>query len=128
MRRDCSVARRSLAHVPPTLMVLVIGFASSTLADQPKVAFDLSYVVECRDVTSQAFAMLHPDEKVVEANLRVSVRMEKGEEKDIEQLLFEITSPGERLRVIDFLPRTQIEPEEADSIEVVKTSETIRSL
>lgn len=94
----------------------------------PKVGFDLGYAVECRDVTQQAFAMLHPDEKVIEANLRLSVRLERGEETDVEQLLFEITSPAERLRVIDFLPKTQLEVESQDGVEVTKTTETIHSL
>jgi hypothetical protein len=88
----------------------------------------LGYQVECRDVTGQAFALMHPNEKVVEANLRISVRLAQGDEREIEQLLFEITSPGERLRVVDFLPRTQLESEAADGIQVTKTTETTRSL
>ncbi|HUY87951.1 MAG TPA: hypothetical protein VMV10_04370 [Pirellulales bacterium] len=94
----------------------------------PKVGFDLGYAVECRDVTQQAFAMLHPDEKVIEANLRLTVRLERGEEADVEQLLFEISSPSERLRVIDFLPKTQLEVDAQDGVEVTKTTETIHSL
>lgn len=109
------------------LVFAAVGITRPACAAQPKVAFDLGYVVECQDVTSPAFAMSHEGEKVIEANLRVSVRLESGEEKDLDQLLFEITSPSERLRIIDFLPRTQIEPE-ADNIEVVKTSETIHSV
>ncbi|HVC96174.1 MAG TPA: hypothetical protein VND64_21000 [Pirellulales bacterium] len=94
----------------------------------PKVDFDMGYQVECRDVTGQAFALMHPNEKVVEANLRISVRLAQGDERQIEQLLFEITSPGERLRVVDFLPKTQLESEAADGIQVTKTTETTRSL
>jgi hypothetical protein len=100
---------------------------SAAYAGGPKVGFDLGYMVECRDVTQQAFAILHPDEKVMEANLRISVRLLQGEEQDLEQLQFEITSPAERLRVIDFLPKTQIEPDSTDGIEVTKTTETIHS-
>ena len=108
---------------------LMLALAVSTAeAAQPKAAFDLGYVVECRDVTQQAFALLHPNEKVIEANLRLTVRLESGEEKDLEQLLFEITSPAERLRVIDFLPKTQLEVDATDGIEVTKTTETINSL
>lgn len=109
------------------LLFAAVGLAAPGYAAQPKVSFDLGYVVECHDVTPQAFALLHPDEKVIEANVRVSVRLESGEEKDIEQLQFEFTSPAERLKIIDFLPRTQIEPE-ADNIEVVKTSETVHTV
>lgn len=128
MRKLKSITSATLRPVLATLLLLLVTGSSTALASSPKVGFDLGYVVECHDVTPQAFALLHPDEKIVEANLRVSVRLEKGEEKDIDQLEFEITNPGERLRVVDFLPRTQIEPEAADSIEVVKTTETTRSL
>lgn len=128
MRTSSSLARHRSFQLVATLVMMVFPLSSPAAANQPKVEFDLGYVVEAHDVTPQAFALLHPDEKVVEANLRVSVRMDQGDEKDVEQLQFEITSPGGRLRVIDFLPRTQVQPEAADSIEVVKTSETIRSL
>jgi hypothetical protein len=128
MRTLISLARRRACQVLAPLVFFVVTQPSLALATQPKVSFDLGYVVECHDVTPQAFAILHPDEKVIEANLRVSVRLENGEEKDVDRLEFEIISPGERLRVVDFLPRTQIEPEAADHIEVVKTSETVRSL
>lgn len=126
--RTSSLARQGSCQLLATLVMIAVPLSSTVAANQPNVEFDLGYVVECHDVTPQAFAMLHPDEKVVEANLRVSVRMDKGDEKDVEQLQFEITSPGGRLRVIDFLPRTQVQAESADAIEVVKTSETIRSL
>lgn len=110
-------------------MLLAISLLSGrAVAATPEVQFDTGYLVECRDVTPQAFALLHPREKVVEASLRISVRLAKGEEKDIEELRFEITSPAERLRIIDFLPRTQIESESLDGIEVVKTTESIHSL
>ncbi|HVX64185.1 MAG TPA: hypothetical protein VHC19_26415 [Pirellulales bacterium] len=116
----------SLAFVALTAGV-GLSPAGAAYAAGPKVGFDLGYMVECRDVTQQAFAILHPDEKVIEANLRVSVRLLKGEEQDIEQLLFELTSPTERLRVVDFLPKTQIEPESTDGISVTKTTETVHS-
>ena len=123
-----SLIRRMFGRNLAVLAIVLWPFASVVFANGPKVGFDLGYMVECHDVTPQAFALVHPDEKIIEADLRVSVRVEKGEERDVEQLEFEITSPGERLRIIDFLPRTLIESEAADHIEVVKTSETIRSV
>ncbi|HEV3006528.1 MAG TPA: hypothetical protein VGX78_18810 [Pirellulales bacterium] len=96
-------------------------------APQPRVEFDLGYLVECHDVTARGFALSHPDEKVVEADLQISVRLAQGEERDLEQLLFEITSPAGRLRVVDFLPKTQIETEMDGGIEVTKTTETTRT-
>lgn len=117
---------------PLAAMVLALAAWASPVAPacaaQPKVGFDLGYVVECRDVTQQAFALLHPNEKVIEANLRLTVRLENGEERDLEQLLFEITSPAERLRIVDFLPKTQLEVDEKDGIEITKTKETINTI
>ncbi|HWB08328.1 MAG TPA: hypothetical protein VG826_03855 [Pirellulales bacterium] len=127
-----SLSRRASGyHLAALAVVVGTAFGPSTpavFANGPKVGFDLGYMVECRDVTPPAFAMVHPDEKIMEADLRVSVRVEKGEEKDVEQLEFEITSPAERLRIVDFLPRTLIEADVADHIEVVKTTETLRSV
>jgi hypothetical protein len=127
-----SLTRRASGH-KLAILAAVLGttfgpLTPAAFANGPKVGFDLGYMVECHDVTPQAFALIHPDEKIIEADLRVSVRVERGEEKDVDQLEFEITSPAERLRIVDFLPRTQIEAEAADAIEVVKTSETIRSV
>jgi hypothetical protein len=123
-----SLIRRAFRRNLAVLAIVCWPFTSVVFANGPKVGFDLGYMVECHDVTPQAFALVHPDEKIIEADLRVSVRVEKGEERDVEQLEFEITSPGERLRIVDFLPRTLIESEAADHIEVVKTTETVRSV
>ena len=112
--------------VAAALLCLIPVWTAS--AASPKVSFDLGYLVECHDVTPQAFALLHPDEKVIEADLRVSVRLEQGDEADLEELQFELTSPAERLRVVDFLPKTEIENDSVDGTEVVKTTESIRSL
>lgn len=123
-----SMPGRQARRVWGGMLLAISLLTGQAVAATPEVQFDTGYLVECRDVTPQAFALLHPREKVVEASLRVSVRLAKGEEKDIEELRFEITSPAERLRVIDFLPRTQIESESIDGIEVVKTTESIHSL
>jgi hypothetical protein len=123
-----SFTRRAFGYNLAILAVALWPFAPAASANGPKVGFDLRYMVECHDVTPQAFALVHPDEKIIEADLRVSVRVEQGEEKDVEQLEFEITSPAERLRIVDFLPRTLIEAEAADHIEVVKTTETVHSV
>lgn len=123
-----STSGRQARRVWGGMLIAISLLSGRAVAAAPDVQFDTGYLVECRDVTPQAFALLHPREKVVEASLRVSVRLAKGEEKDIEELRFEITSPAERLRVIDFLPRTQIESESMDGIEVVKTTESIHSL
>lgn len=122
----CSVGWRNAA-----LAVLALAAtcpAAPVLAARPKVGFDLSYTVACREVTSPEFAKLRPDEKIMEADLRVSVRIEQGDEQDLDHLNFEITSPAERLRVVDFVPRTFVESNPSEGVEVTKTVENTQSL
>jgi len=97
-------------------------------AANPSAEFDLGYTVECRDVTPQEFAQSHPTEKMLEANLRISVRLSRGDEQDVEQLSFEVANPTECLRIVDFLPRTRLESDAGDGIEVTKTTETVHTL
>jgi len=94
----------------------------------PKVGFDLAYAVECRDVSDREFAKLHPDEKLMEADLHVSVRIDQGDEKDLDEVIFEIRSLDQRLRIVDFLPHTQVQSGAGEAVEVVKTTENTQSL
>lgn len=119
---------RRLLRAPRLVAFVLFAIAWPASAASPKVSFDLGHQVECHDVTPQAFALLHPDEKVIEADLRVSVRLLQGNEADLDELQFELTSPGERLRVVDFVPKTVIENDSVDGTEVVKTTETIQSV
>lgn len=97
-------------------------------AEPPRVEFDLAHAVACSEATSDDFAALHPEEKVVQAVFRVSVRLTAGREADVEELLFEITSPEQRLRVLDFDPETTLESEVVGPVKVTKTTEKINSL
>lgn len=131
MKSIASVLKFATAATRAPLVALALLWplgAQPAKAAPPKVSFDLRYLVECHDVTPQAFALLHPDEKVIEADLRVSVRLVQGHEADLEELQFELTSPAERLRVVDFVPKTQIENDTVDGTEVVKTTEFMQSL
>ncbi|HVC97729.1 MAG TPA: hypothetical protein VND64_28925 [Pirellulales bacterium] len=102
--------------------------SAKVYAVHPKVAFDLAYAVECRDVSQPDFAKLHPDEKLMEADLRVSIRIEQGDEQDLEGVIFEIGSLDHRLRIVDFLPHTQVQSGAGEAVEVVKTTENTQSL
>jgi hypothetical protein len=87
------------------------------------VEFDVSYTVECRDVTPQEFAEANPNSKIVEAGFQVSALLRQGEEKDVRDLMYVIRSPETRLRVADFEPKTQVTSPITDAIEVVATDE-----
>lgn len=128
MERSSSVTvRRSCQHLAGALLVLALGNVATTLAAEPKVAFDVSYAVECRDVTLDEFFVTNPDEKIIEATYRVSVLMLSGQEQDLDEMMFVVTSPARRLRVVDFLPRTEVGSDIEGSVAVTGTVEDAKS-
>ncbi len=104
-----------------------LAICTPLLAAEPQVFFDVSYAVPCRDVTTPEFAALNPDEMVIEATYRVSVLLLAGEEDDLDELMLVITSPGRRLRVVDFAPNTEVASDIAGTVEVVETVEDTES-
>jgi hypothetical protein len=122
--------------VIPSMSVAIFLLSVTTLLSpsakvhsvDPKVGFDLAYAVECHVVSDSEFAKLHPDEKLMEADLHVSVRIEQGDEQDLDQVTFEINSLDQRLRIVDFLPHTQVQSSAGEAVEVVKTTENTQSL
>ena len=97
-------------------------------AGPPKVGFDVSYSVECRDVTPQDFAEANPNSKIIEARFQVSALVRRGKEQDIKELMYVVLSPEKRLRVVDFEPKTQMESEFTDPVQVVETGEDASSV
>jgi len=119
--------RHHRKHSITALLLLAATFATPVLAADPEVAFDVSYAVECRDVTLDEFTLTNPDEKMIEATYRVSVLMLSGREQDLDELMFVITSPARRLRVVDFLPRTEVATDIAGPIDVTGSVEDTKS-
>lgn len=91
------------------------------------LAFDFGRTIECRDVTSADFADRYPDERIVEATLRLSVYLTSGAISDVETIRVEIGDVDRRLKVYNFSPGTRLESEFADAIETVKTVESNHS-
>lgn len=107
---------------------MAIAVAVSTLCcvelRAAQISFDLPDTIECRDVTPPDFAASHPTLKVIEAKLRISARVIEGDESEIVDFLYIITSPDKRLRIQDYLPNTTLESQyERDRIEVTEASE-----
>jgi len=102
--------------------------SSAAAAEAPQVEFDLAHALSCEEVTTEEFAALHPDEKVIQVTFRVSVRVTAGKEEDLQELIFDITSPEQRLRILDFDPAIELESETTGEVEISKTSETINTL
>ncbi|MGE0608563.1 MAG: hypothetical protein AB7O62_15815 [Pirellulales bacterium] len=109
-------------------LLAVLGFPCIAAAGEPRVAFDLGYTAICQDVSPPGFEQVHPGERVVEAVFRVSMVLADGSEDDIESIMLVIESPPRRLRVVDFLPKTQLGSDFAAPIDVLEKDDTIRTL
>jgi hypothetical protein len=87
------------------------------------ITFDLPSSVECRDVTSQDFAIANPHLRQIEAKVRISARQIEGEIAAIVQFDYEIRV-GNTIRVIDYQPKTLLESSIAqDQIEITAAAE-----
>ena len=82
----------------------VLAWSAGAEAGPPKVHFDVSYSVDCRDVTPDEFAEKNPESKIIEARFQVSSLIERGKERDVGELMYVVWSPENRLRVVDFEP------------------------
>ena len=119
--RRCFIAAAVFA-VTPVLQPLRAS------ADEPQLAFDFGRTLECRDVTSPEFAEAYPDERIVEATLRLSVYLSGGDMTDVETIRVEISDCDRRLRVFDFSPSTRLESSLAADVQWTKTTESTHEL
>ncbi len=110
------------------LGVTLLACSAAAQAGSPKVHFDVSYSVECREVTPEEFAETNPQSKIIEARFQVSSLLRRGQEKDVKELMYVVWSPEKRLRVVDFEPKTQLGSEVTEAIQVVQTGEKASSL
>ena len=101
------------------LLLLLLGGTVSQAADAVSVEFDCGPAVVCRDVTPVDFAISNPNEKIIEATLQISTRVSEGDAIDLRELLFEIDSP--HARIFEFTPKTQLDSEFVEPIQIVKT-------
>jgi hypothetical protein len=121
---------RQFAHSSPRhfslilLLILASTQAGETQAAEPVLAFDFGRTIEARDITPPEYADLYPQERIIEARFRMSVRLESGDIADVSEIRIEINDHDGRLRVHDFAPRTRLESEYADAIETTKTVES----
>jgi hypothetical protein len=117
-------------------VVLVLSIASASpgiwndstaTAAETGLAFDFGRTIECRDVTPAEFVDRYPDERIIEATLRLSVYLTSGAISDVETIRVEIGDVDRRLKVHNFSPSTRLESEFAAAIETVKTVESSHS-
>lgn len=81
----------------------------TTLAEAPRVRFDMPYAIACRDVTSPEFAQSHPGYKLMEAKIEISSLLTAGQEKDLNHYFIRVESPAQTLVIADYLPKTKYE-------------------
>lgn len=115
--------RRASFHALFLLAVL----PATLFAAPPRVHFDASTTAECRDVTPAAFADTYPEERIIEATVRVSALLTEGREEDFAELLLVIDSPEKRLRVADFAPKTELFSDVVGTIEAKTSTEKTKN-
>ena len=93
--------------------------AGAAVAEDPDVQFDCDPTVVCRDITPVDFSLSNPDEKIIEATMRISTRMTAGATEDLTELVYEIQSSLGRID--DFSPRTKLSSEYVEPIQIIKT-------
>ncbi len=81
----------------------------TTLADAPRVHFDMPFAVACRDVTPPEFNAAHPGQKLMEVKLSISALLLAGQEKDLTEYFIRVESPQRTLSIVDYLPKTKHE-------------------
>src|SRR3954463_13071905 len=120
---------RLSAQVFAATILLVFSSFSGTPAagDEPQLSFDFGRALECRDITPPEFVDLHPDERLVECTLKLSVYLVSGSISDVGMIRVEVTDADRRLRVAGFSPCTKLESEFAEDLETTKTTESSRS-
>jgi hypothetical protein len=116
-----------LAHIA-VVGLLWIGMAMPAAASTPEVRFDVVRLVACQDVTTEAFAAANPDERLLQARLEVSSLITQGDESNLLQYFYQVTSPQRRLQIADYQPRTTAASDYAGDISIEKRKEKNRSL
>ena len=106
----------------------VVTFATAGNAKSPRVRFDTMPAVGCRDVTDDEFALLYPDERLLEAKFEISSILDSGSESDLTEFFFRMTSPQQSLHVVDYAPRTTLASEYNGGIVIEKKKEDSKGI
>jgi hypothetical protein len=115
--------RRLLCGIVIATILMLFGPSGNTEAKQPaSVRFDASSEIACRVVPAPKAPTVDSGTKLIEARFRVSLLVSEGSPEDVEDVVVLVESPQHRLRVVDFLPKTEM----ANTVEGdVQTTHTI---
>jgi hypothetical protein len=102
-------------------VIMAVWAGTTCRAEAPQVVFDVPLISECRDVTPQGFREAY-QRMVIEAVFKVSPQLMAGQEKDLKQLRYEI-STDQQMPVVGFLPNSQVSTDVVNgSIAIQNTS------
>lgn len=108
------------------LLCILSSLGSQALADD--VRFDAEPLVPCIDITDEEFAVIHPDERLIEARLRLSTLVKFGVKQEELRLFIAMHTASPAARVHDFLPKTTVDSAYATNLSVETSEEKLRSL
>ena len=117
--------------IRPYCQIAVLAMLLSgrvALSNPQDVQFDIRSLVGCKDVTSDEFSRLNPDEKLIEARFQISSLVRHGKASNVVELMYRIENPSQRMEVIDYLPRTTLSSEVIGNVGVEKKQEDVRSI
>ena len=127
-QHDSSPASVRFQVIPVVFALFAIGILNSAAqADQPRVNFDAVTLIDCRDVTPEDFALVHPDERLVEAIFCISTFTARENYENMD-LVIQIVSPTRSVQVVHFLPNTTTTSEYATNIAHDQGAENIAGI
>jgi hypothetical protein len=92
------------------------------------VRFDAEPLVTCLDVTTEEFRAIHPDERLMEARVRLSTLVKFGLNENDLRLFVAIHTGTTAAKIHDFRPQTTTHSSYAGNLNVESTDEKLRSL
>ena len=116
----------SVLRIVVTLMAIAIP-SFVLQAAQPHVNFDAVTLIGCCDVTPEDFALVHPDERLVEAIFCISTFTARENYENMD-LVIQIVSPNRSVQIIDHLPNTTTTSEYATNIAYDKGHEKVAGI
>jgi hypothetical protein len=127
-RRCYASQAESIRHWSVLLVCFAfLGVTPALRAGMPAVQFDVPPLIGCRDITTKEFAAANPGERLVEARLEISTLLGAGADNGLREYFFRVSSPGFRMHVADYQPKTTLASEFAGNISVEQRNEATKS-
>lgn len=94
----------------------------------PDVGFDVPATLVCRDVTTAEFRQSHPGERLIEVEAPVTLMLYHGKAAKLDDVVISIQGDHAGFRVHDYAPRTELQSELAEPIELKTTHSNDKSI